>query len=115
MLAAIASNKSPCQKVFQTRSTNKSERAKAIAAPVSLMMQGDLLFRKAGVVATRATWRWSTTTTARTASRSSTAPSPGKPASHRPLTYAFISTNYTDCWRPMLGNADTPGNRQGGG
>jgi hypothetical protein len=108
----------PVRMIFQNRSPSQGTRSADITPNLSLVMKGDLLYRKSGVRSSTDKGHVAIVY----ANNSGTSieivhcggPSP-KPASHDTLPYSYVANNYTDCYRPMLGNPDSPGNRQGGG
>jgi hypothetical protein len=112
MIAAMSN--SPVETIFQTHSGSSTERSKIILPKLPSVMKGDLLFRKAGVRDNSGKGHVAIVYSNNSSSNSVEIVdcySPGKPAAKRPLSYGFISTDYTECYRPMLGNPNMAGNR----
>jgi hypothetical protein len=119
MISKILSQKSPCKMIFQNQQTDKNARIKDITPNLPLMMPGDLLFRKAGVVSGHdgkghVALVYSNNPSGNTVDMIHCG-TPDKPAKRQTTQYSYIASDYTDCWRPMLGNPDSPGNNEGGG
>ena len=105
---------SPVQEVFTTTSTNASTRATVITPKLNLMVKGDLIFRRRGQVAGNTVGHVAFVYSNDPAGkRLELCDAAGKTIQVGPrgASYDYVSTHYTDCWRPMLGAPDLSGNR----
>ena len=114
MIEKCSKGDSPVQPVFETTSTVPATRATAISSSFPNMVKGDLIFRKKGLVAGHAQGHVGFVYSNDPAGRKIEILDAGSPSTDvrvRPLTYDFLSKEYTHCYRPMLGTPDLSGNR----
>jgi len=103
----------PCKEIFYSRG-NTTERKNVITPKLKDMKPGDLIFRKEGVVKEKGHVAIVTKNDSEGGGVIEYAHCGGprpKPSSVGAMNYWEVAESYTECYRPMLGNPDTPGNR----
>lgn len=107
----------PNKEIFFSRSSSTTERKNIITPKLRDMKPGDLIFRRAGVVAGH-NGKGHVAMVTRNDSEGGGVMEYAhcgggrpKPSSVGSMNYWEVAEQYTECYRPMLGNPDTPGNR----
>jgi hypothetical protein len=104
----------PNKEMFYSRDKSASVRSKIIAPQLPLLLPGDLLFRRAGVVAGHDKGHVAMVYGNDTVNQKITYVHNGggrpKPSSQNSMSYGDIASSYTECYRPLLGNPNMVGN-----
>jgi hypothetical protein len=112
-IASMRNGSCPVKEIFYSRAGSTGERSKIIAPQLPLLLPGDLIYRKAGVIKSKGHVAivYSNDTAAKQITYVHCGGPRPKPSNRGTMSYDTLATTYTEAYRPMLGNADSPGNR----